>query len=146
MGTDADAKEDCLWIADPKILHRILQATGYLYGKQPVCVKTTSFVTDNELVRTDGTIGLKFRLSRLKLIRCVGGIHVAKGMMPAFGLTTFREHLPRFVEVIDEVITSRECLAHGYMKSETARWNADRHLLELFKWGPVAPDAMAWVA
>ena len=54
-------------------------------------------------------------------------------MVPAFGLTTSREYLPRFIEVIDKVSPSREHPFRVYMESELARWNVERYLLERFR-------------
>jgi len=96
-------KEDQLWVADPKALHYILQATSYLYVKPSVSKETVSIVADRGLLWADGTAGLN-HLPR-ELIKHLGDTHrrQRKGMMPAFGLTASRELLPRFVEVLDKV-------------------------------------------
>ena len=73
--------------------------------------------------------------SRLKLIQCTGEAHrrQRKAMVPAFGLTTSREYLPRFIEVIDKVSPSHKHPFRVYMESELARWNVERYLLERFR-------------
>lgn len=50
-----DIKEDRLWIADPKALHHILQATSYLYVKPSIRRETASLVADRGLLWADGT-------------------------------------------------------------------------------------------
>lgn len=52
------AKEDRLWIADPKALHYILQATSYLYVKPLIRKETASLITDKGLVWAGGTASL----------------------------------------------------------------------------------------
>jgi hypothetical protein len=47
-------KEDRLWIADPKALHYILQATSYLYVKTSIRKETVSLMTDRGLPWADG--------------------------------------------------------------------------------------------
>ncbi|KAF9787463.1 cytochrome P450 [Thelephora terrestris] len=79
--------EGRLWVADPKALHQILQATSGLYVKLPIRRETTSIVTDKGLLCVEGEAHRRQR----------------KAMMPAFGLTTSREYLPRFIEVIEKL-------------------------------------------
>ena len=50
-------KEDRLWIADPKALHYILQATSYLYVKSSIRREASYLITDGGLVWADGTAG-----------------------------------------------------------------------------------------
>jgi hypothetical protein len=50
-------KEDRLWIADPKALHYILQATSYLYVKSPIRREASYLITDGGLLWADGTAG-----------------------------------------------------------------------------------------
>ena len=51
-------KEDRLWVADPKALHYILQATSYLYVKPSVRQETSSIIADRGLLWANGTTGL----------------------------------------------------------------------------------------
>ena len=97
------AKEDRLWVADPKALHYILQATGYLYMKPSILKENISVITDRGLLWADGTTGLNHLLR--ELIEPLGDTHrrQRKSMMPAFGSTASRELFPRFVEVLDKV-------------------------------------------
>jgi len=100
-------KEDRLWIADPKALHYILQATSYLYVKPAIRRETASLITDRGLLWAGGMAGTPLLPTR-ELIQCLGETHrrQRKGMMPAFGLTASRELLPRFIEVLDKVSAS----------------------------------------
>ena len=50
-----NAKEDRLWLADPKALHYILQATSYLYVKPAIGREATSLIADRGLLWADGT-------------------------------------------------------------------------------------------
>ena len=50
-----NVKEDRLWVADPKALHHILQATSYLYVKPSIRRETSSLIADKGLVWADGT-------------------------------------------------------------------------------------------
>jgi len=107
-------KEDQLWFADPKALHHIIQATGYLYVKPSIRRETASLVADRGLLWADGTAGSRSPLPlRSNLIQHPGETHrrQRKGMMPAFGLTASRELLPRFVEVLDKVSASLSAFA-----------------------------------
>jgi hypothetical protein len=50
-------KGDRLWIADPKALHYILQATSYLYVKPSISREISYMIADEGLLWADGTVG-----------------------------------------------------------------------------------------
>ena len=103
--TFTDAQEDRLWVADPKALHHIFQATSYLYQKPAHLLEINSIVTDHGLLATQGEDKLPCQSFFFQLILSPGADHrrQRKAMMPAFGLTASRELLPRFTEVVDKV-------------------------------------------
>ena len=45
-----NVKEDRLWLADPKALHHILQATSYLYVKPSIRSEAVSLIADRGLL------------------------------------------------------------------------------------------------
>ena len=51
-----NVKEDRLWIADPKALYHILQATSYLYVKPTIRREALSLIADRGLLWADGTM------------------------------------------------------------------------------------------
>jgi len=58
---DAVTQEDCLWIADPKAIHRILQSSGYLYERPRGRRELIVSLVDRGLLWADG--GSFFTLS-----------------------------------------------------------------------------------
>ena len=128
-------KADRLWIADPKALHQILQATSYLYVKPSIRKETASLLTDRGLVWADG-VAVSPISSRVRLTHLTGDTHrrQRKSMMPAFGLTTSREYLPRLIEVLDKV---RSSSGHPFRDdvSGVARWNVERSRLKRIRGG-----------
>jgi hypothetical protein len=48
-------KEDRLWVADPKALHYILQATSYLYVKPSIRREVSYMIADGSVLWADGT-------------------------------------------------------------------------------------------
>jgi len=57
-------KEDRLWVADPKALHHILQATSYLYVKPSIRREAVSLIADRGLLWADGTTASNHLLTR----------------------------------------------------------------------------------
>ena len=57
---DAVVQEDRLWIADPKAVHRILQGSGYLYGKPGHSRELIVTLLDRGLAWAEGEPSLKF--------------------------------------------------------------------------------------
>ena len=50
------AKEDRLWIADPKALNYILQKSGYLYAKPANFQELSALVTDRGVIWAEGEL------------------------------------------------------------------------------------------
>ena len=91
--------------------------------------------------QTEGWCGrMVWRLSpissRVRLTHLTGDTHrrQRKSMMPAFGLTTSREYLPRLIEVLDKV---RSSSGHPFRDdvSGVARWNVERSRLKRIRGG-----------
>ena len=71
----------------------------------------------------------KICVSLFRLIPPAGDAHKRqrKSMMPAFGLTTSRELLPRFIEVVDKASLFRSSvLGLGLTKATLVRGNVER--------------------
>lgn len=50
------SQEDRLWIADPKAIHHILQASGYLYSKPNFISERIAIIMDRGLVWATGEL------------------------------------------------------------------------------------------
>lgn len=89
-------QEECLWISDPKAIHRILQGSGYLYEKPPITMELSAMLSDMGIISAEGALP-SHRITQL-LTLGPGDAHKRqrRAMTPAFGLVEAKGLYPYF--------------------------------------------------
>ena len=97
-------QEERLWIADPKAIHHILQATNYLYQKPPHLLEILESILDKGLVSVEGELSHVSHVVQ-PIIVCSGDVHKRqrKVMASSFGLGEAKALYPYFSRGSDAV-------------------------------------------
>lgn len=93
-----------MWIADPKAVHHILQASSYRYEKPAHMKAQRALVVDRGLSWAEGELTLALRVV-IFLILCLGDAHKRqrRALTPAFGLVEAKGLYPCFARCSNSV-------------------------------------------
>jgi cytochrome P450 len=93
-----------LWVADPKAIHHILQATSYLYQKSAASMELLETILDKGLVSVEGAFPFVDQVAQLLIVN-LGDVHKRQRrvMTPAFGLVEAKALYPYFIRCSNSV-------------------------------------------